>query len=462
MAISLISSPSTWARVNDTNRMVYKFASTNSGATNFQYQFNMKAYFPDNFGSPYDLGTFNIHPMSDGTCEFNPSTIYKNYMTYDINVGTTSYTELLRTALKYQLYCYEFYGTPPTKKTAGSWYEATPLNVYNGAQMSIPYDYLALNTKGNLKWVMDGNVANRGQYLTDSLEQRMDNTGHFSLYALFPQAGRPTRVRYTIKYWGYTGGEIDSPNIFNPNVVSNQQSETSSSPTRGLNDPQIQNPIGGYSWLTATNYENIPANGFTYANSLGFFYQCGPYQAINQSTILAPYKDTWSYYDVDLMSGNTVMNTQPMRFINTKVCTKYGEAWQLFWLNPHGGFDTFMFDKKRDVNFKIKRDTYKVKLPSDFSPYDAGERIFNVDVQEEITLRTRLLSQKESQMLTQLVQSPVVFAKQNFDYGGGVYTYAVPYIVVNDTFKYEQKVNDKEIVMEVTIRPAVDKVIQRN
>lgn len=461
MSITLISGPSQWARVNDTNRMTYKFSSTNSAMTNFQYQFEMKAYFPDNYGSPYTLGTFNIHPMSDGTCEFNPSSIYKNYITYDLNIGTTSYTELLRTAIKFQLYCYEFYGTPPTRKLTGQYYESTPLNVYNGNQMNIPYDYIPLNLSGNLKWVMDGSVANQGQYLTDTLEQRMDNTGHYSLYALFPQSGRPTAVRYTIHYWGPTGYIGEPPPQDSP-LGSGQQSVVTAEPVRSLNPPtQITQPTT-YGWLTATNYEYIPANGFTYANSLGFFHQCGPYQAINQSQVLAPTKDTWAYYDVDLMSGSTVMNSQPMRFINTKVCNKYGEAWQLFWLNPHGGFDTFMFDKKKEVNFKVNRSTYKIKLPFNYSPYDAGERVFNVEVEEQITLRTRLLTQTESQMISQLVQSPVVYAKQRYDYGCGYYFYGVPYIVVDNTFKYEQKKNDKEIFAEVTIRSATEKIVQRN
>lgn len=461
MAITNISSPATWARVNDTNRMIYKFSSTNTGQTNFQYQFEMRAYLPDNFGSPYSLGTFNIHPMSDGTCEFNPSAIYKNYITYDLNIGTTSYTELLRTAIKFQLFCYEFYGTPPTKKTAGSWYESTPLNVYNGCQQNIPYDYISLNSKGNLKWVMDGHTANQGQYLTDILEQRMDNTGHYSLYALFAQANRPTRIRYTIKYWGITDNRIDGPNIVPTINETTQQAVVSTSSTRDLNDPVLED-LYTYTWLSAVTYDNIPANGWTYANSLGFYYQCGPYQAINQNEILKPYQNTWAYYDVDIMSGNTVMNTQSMRFINTTICNKYGEPWQLFWLNPHGGFDTYIFDRKKDLNLKIKRDTYKIKLPYDYSPYQAGERVFNVDVIEEITLRTRLMSQIESQSITQLVQSPVVYLKQNYNYGSGVYTYGVPYIITKDSFKYEQKVNDKEIVAEITLRPSNERIIQRN
>ena len=167
------------------------------------------------------------------------------------------------------------------------------------------------------------------------------------------------------------------------------------------------------------------------------------------------------YYDIDIMSGSIVLNDQPFRVIKNKNDNKYGK-WQVFWLNPHGGFDTFVFDKKNELNYKIKRDTYKIKLGPIYSTYEAGERVFNTEVTEEITLRSKLLTQMEAQMLTQLAQSPVVYVVMTYQNGLTSIPYGVPYIVVNDKIKYEQKVNDKEITMEITLRPSNQRVVQRN
>lgn len=464
MSITNITKPATWGRINDTNRLVYKFSSTNTAQPNFQYQFNMKVYFPDNFGSPTDLGTYNIHPAADGTVEFNPYSIYQNYFSNDINLSATVLTELKRSALKFQLYANEFYGSPPTKKVAGGWYEdgsTNPLlSAYNGNQQFIPYDYAPLNYKGNLRWVMNSTVSKQGQFLTDATEFRMDNSDYGFLYALGDNAnGRPTRIRYTIKYWTSSGTDpIDSPTAFGTPWEQNQQPlpQGSNKLYMPSGTTEYTMPTDNYTLSTATVYDTTVS--FLYANSIGYYLPCGPANA----SPVAPYLSTWAYYDVDILATNTVLNTYPIRFIKTNVCDRYGEPWQLFWLNAHGGLDTFTFDKKRQVDYKIKRDTYKIKLPPTYSTYDAGERVFNTESTEEVTLNSRLLTQQESQLLVGLVQSPVVYAIRKYTYGTNTSIYSVPYIIVNDSIRYEQKVNDKEIVMSITIRPANEKIIQKN
>lgn len=463
MAITNITKPATFGRINDSNRGVYKFSSTNSNSVNFQYQFNMKVYYPDNFGYPTDLGTFNIHPAADGTAEFNPFSIYANYISQDINLGSTVLTELKRSALKFQLFVYEFYGAPPTRKTAGSWYEDGSTNplmyLYNGNQQAVPYDYTTLNYKGNLRFVMDSTVPKQGQFLTDATEFRMDNSDYGFLYALGGQAtGRPTRIRYTIKYWAQPGIIQDSPTAFGTPWELQQQSLPTSGnrsymPSGGT---EFEYPEDRWVLSTATAYDTTVS--FLYANSIGYYFPCGPANALP----LTSYLSTWAYYDVDILATNTVLNTYPIRFIRTNVCTKYGDPWQLFWLNAHGGYDTFTFDRKRIIDYSIKRDTYKIKLPPTYSTYDAGERVFNTESIKTITLNTRLLTQQESQLLIGLAQSPVVYAIRKYVYGDVTTIYSEPFIVDTESIRYEQKSNDKEISMSISIRPANETIIQKN
>ena len=522
MSITCISSPSQWARVNDTNRMYYKFSSTNYTQPNFQYQFNLKVYYADGLGVAVDLGTYNLHPATDGTIEFNPSSIYQNYLSYDIDLSKTGLTELTRTAAKFQLFCNEFYGTPPVKIVSGGWYESTLLNVYNGCQQTMPYDYTPLNINGNNKWVMNsGGVSGwTGQFLTDMTMFRLGPEDFLFLWALGPwttgtTTGRPTKIRYNV----YTG--VGNLWFENPNTQSYEQSVPNASVKTSADEapfsikdyffdvntitwmilpsggtivdsqdlwsyvavfpnglvytevfkPGLPEPDGNtqhptyYSLTrdelpvgtptTGTTYydENIR---FLYANSLGYYFPCGPYNSLISGVT------NWLYYDIDLISsGGTVMNIYPIRVINKGNCDKYNN-WQLFWLNPHGGFDTYVFNKKVDVDYKIARQTYKRKLSPGYNSYDAGERVFNTDITEQLTLRTDLLTQRESQLLVQLTQSPVVYALKYYEYNSGKNFYTAPYIITSSDVKYEQKRNDKEITMEITLRPSNECILQKN
>jgi len=525
-----ISEPDQWSRVNDTNRMAYRYSSTNVNQPNFQYQFELFAY--DISGVTTNLGTFNIHPAQNGEVYFNPSTIYSNYLGYDLSLSSVGVVELERTARKFRLDCYEFYGAPPTRIGA-SLLSGSTLNVYNGCQQFIPYDESTYNPDGNLQWVMGVEEVKRGKYLTDVIEQTMDNDSIYYLYALGDKAtGRPTGVRYTIWYAqfktamfstisGSTTVTVVQPSnqynypyynagdlIFgNPNIPSGTTITTvagdytliiSDAATATVNNrlTYLQSNITFSNWtfpnMTPLTSQAMPVTtqkmnlidpapadinppfilvsavtyshdvDWQYDHSLGYQISCGPRQLIDAS-ILSNYKDKWLYYDIDLVaSGDTkVLNKYPMRIIRGDICDKY-DRWQLFWLNPHGGFDTFTFNKKNDLDYKIQRRTYKVKLNPTFDVYQAGERVFNVNIEEQVTLRTRLLYQRESQLLIQLTQSPVVYLLKDYTWGSGTIAFGVPYIVVTDSIKYEQKVNSKEIVMEIKIRPSNERIIQKN
>ena len=467
MAISGITIPSDWCRVNDTNRMTYVFGSSNTNQPNFQFLFEL--YKWETSGAYTNLGTFLLFPNSGGTCEFNPSQVYKNFLSYNFHMSG-NLEECVDSAGIFSLECYEYWGVPPNKIVSGAWNSEIGYagrKVYNGCQQFIPYDYVALNILGNAKWVMSGVTS--GEYLTDATEYRGDNDDHMYLYFLAdPYKGRPTRIRYTIYYNCDPKGDGRGPEYLGitKELLNNpylDQAVANTTTEYDLNNVEPPPPILHPAICSAATYDT----NFSYTGAYTLMYDVpvGPFQLINYSTVLAPYKNTWFYYKIDILSGNTQLNKNSFYVYRNEKCGKYGK-WSLYWLNPHGGFDNYTFDRKNEDKFKINRTTYKQKMnltsKYNFSPYEAGERVFNVDVNEEITLRTNLLSQKEAQMLVQLSQSPVVFSKQLYQYNGANYFYATPYIVVSTDITYPQKVNDKEVSMEITIRPANEKIIQRN
>lgn len=464
MSITKISSPENWARVNDTNRMVYKFSSDNYTEPNFQFQFDLGVF--DVNGNYTPLGTYNLHPTSTGTVEFNPSSIYRNYLGWDLSLSATTLTEFLNTAKKFQMTCSEFYGTPPVKVISGNWFETDGLNVYNGCQQNIPYDYTPLNTYGNMKWVMQ-DTPSTGQFLTDAMEYHLGSKDLCYIYALGPKGstefseGRPDKVRFKV-YYIPTGTTTDYYlNENNPNKQSYEQSVANASTRNYANEYSALNT--GTTLKTLTFYITSPT--FSYNASLGYYIPVGPYNTMYQNSIIYNFLDfninNWVFYEVDLIYNFTPLSTYPLRIIKKEHCDKY-EAWQLFWLNPHGGFDTYVFNKKVEIDYKVERSTYKIKIPPDYSTYAAGERVFNTNITEEITLTSDLLTQSESQLLIQLVQSPIVYAVKSYEYSGTTTYYSVPYIITSDTIKYEQKKNSKEIYMEIKMRAANEKIIQKN
>ena len=479
MAITLVSRPTDYGRVNDSNRLNYTFTSTNYLMSNFNFQFQLRKWNID--GTSTDIGTFNLYPSSTGSAIFNPSQIYKNYVSYDFNASKTGLEPANNSFSQFELAVYEYYGNPPIRQTGSTqkWigelpispYQAPPM-YYNGCQQFVPYDYIPLNPDGNRKWVMSG--ATSGQFLTDAPNYQLDNDDLAFLYFIgAPLVGRPTRIRYTLYYRSIIGGstpepepepELNIPSFLGISKdiwsnANNQQAAIAAGNDIKL-DRYIPPVIQTRSGITAVIIYDTNVN-YSSVNERMWYFPMGPYQLFNYGIFNSSYLINWVYYKVDIMNVNTVLNHTPFYVYRQEKCNKYGKV-MLSWLNPHGGFDNYTFDKKIDSNIKIKKQTYKKRLPANYSPYDAGERVFSVDSVETLTLRTSLLTQVESQLLTQLVQSPKVYMIKIYDYNGAKYPYSVPVIVEQEEFRYEQKVNDKEIFTEIKIRYANDKIIQRD
>jgi hypothetical protein len=221
---------------------------------------------------------------------------------------------------------------------------------------------------------------------------------------------------------------------------------------------------------TTTEYIIMPAGSQIYeAQTEGSFALLTSGGTIIDEDVYKAEAGVWSHRSGPIYTSKTggeiEMNSLPFYVYKKTNCDKYAK-WDIFWLNPHGGFDTYTFTKKVDIKYTIDRTTYKQRIPAgtptSYDTYFGGEKIFNTNVVEEITLRTDALTQKESQMLIQLTQSPVVYVIKEYEYEPQQppYAYGIPYIVVDNEVDYQQKVNKKEIYMSITIRPSNEKIIQ--
>jgi len=458
MAITTIKVPSDWARVHDTNRCTYIFYSSKFTMTNFQFYITLR-FFPADDTTVIDIGPFLFYPNSGGTCQFNPTSIIKDYLTYDFDVARLNLHECTPSAAKVYMMVYEYYSSTATSQPAiqGAPINAGGISYYIGCQQFLPYDNVTIGYS-NTQWVMV-NSATTGKWLTDATQYNLDNTDYGFINFLSDSAHRPSQILYTT-YSNSTGiPDHDEDRVIGININARDEVLSQSMPLSS-NFISLDDQSRNYTPLCTQMSYNFEDCTYTYTGSLMYSIPCGPMQMLQKEYI----DNTWVMIKIELMDNHSRVISKPFWVMRKNKCSRYNLT-QVFWLNPHGAFDCYTFDRKATINEKIDRKTYKQYLPPYYNTYTAGEKVFYTNVTEELILTSNWVTQQESQLLIQMAQSPVVYVIKTYQYdpsGYGIYPYAVPYIVNTDSIKYEQKVNDKEIQYTISLRPANDKVIQQN
>jgi hypothetical protein len=212
MAITLVDKPDDFSRVFDSNRCSYTFSSDQYTMPFYNFLIELYLFEPSVTGTTGEkIGTFKFYPLDNGTCVFNPTSVYKNYITSDLDLSISSFSECVNSAKEFKLVVYDYYSTdsvtPPSKQGSPYTEESRGLVFYNGCQQEIPYDYIPLNylQGNNLQWVIGTEY--QGKFLTDASEYRLDNDDIAFLYFLSDSAYLPAKIRYTLYYYSTTGGE---------------------------------------------------------------------------------------------------------------------------------------------------------------------------------------------------------------------------------------------------------------
>lgn len=148
------------------------------------------------------------------------------------------------------------------------------------------------------------------------------------------------------------------------------------------------------------------------------YVACGPYDIGNSApsawltgnpaTILVGA----SYYTVNTALGGN--SSQLVTYHIDARCSKY-EPIRLHWLNRLGGFDSFNFSLKSEVEADIKRSSY-LQEEHDFTgtnwQYDTmsrGTTDYHVGYNNKLTVNTDYLTEDESVWMEDFATSPVVY-----------------------------------------------------
>ena len=446
MAISVLYQPSNYGRIYDTNVCTYQIYSTNTSQINFTFQIQM--YVDGQF-----IAVQKYFPDTSGNCYINPTSVYKNYLSpsnqvYDFSLTATGLTACTNSMRQFQMIIYESYGVPTLLYNC---YSGATIYFYNGVQQFV--DYQSTAGGGNLQWVMEGSSS--GNYLCDVSQIYLSPVEHYNLYFINPPGYHINNIRYTF-YYPPSGGLPDVPHQGGSQgeISENQGQPLLQGGTGFHSGSDAPNPSPGPAPATgATMYFNMPVTPQTTAS---MFYVPIGVPEINTMCGYGLVPLNYYYYYIDLYNGSTQINKNSFFVYNVQRDCRYPN-YQTFWLNKHGGFDSFVWDKGNVVKNKIVRDTYKKSLQPNYPFTQAGELIHAISVDEELTLTTSLLnSQTESQIIMGMYQSPCVFVLYYYNN----VPFAVPYIVVDSDVTYQQMINDQSIFYTVTLRPSNSRLEQ--
>jgi hypothetical protein len=126
--------------------------------------------------------------------------------------------------------------------------------------------------------------------------------------------------------------------------------------------------------------------------------------------------DSVAYYTIQTVNGSNVATSELLTFEIDRNCYKYTPI-RLFWLNKYGRMDSFSFNFANDKSFEVAKSTYLkqggVIDGSSFvrSRFESGDTTFNNMIDTTIKLRTDYISTIESEWLSELVKSSIVWAQ---------------------------------------------------
>lgn len=255
-----------------------------------------------------------------------------------------------------------------------------------GALTDRPYSTILSNqiTDGKPSWITIGEVVRQYDimYHQDYTLSFLNDIEALSGFEL-PTFANGINGYYIAAYNGNT--QVVDTIIYNLTGVGGGPDELSGDD----NQPNTKYYVNGIQ----VGQRNPSLNGLTYTHIYvqGFAWYNG-------------YNETTSKIDI----------THPYRFnIVDGECNDF-EPIEISWLNSLGLRDYFVFQKRKDQQTNITRNTYQKSNDTwgsnifQVNPYDRGDKVFDQKIVETYTLNTKYLSDEEAVWLKNLYYSPDV------------------------------------------------------
>ena len=317
----------------------------------------------------------------------------------------------------------------------------------------------------------------QGKFLTDALDFRISDDDYANLYYIADVQDRPATVRVKVWYWsdGMNVGAIGY-NDFNyyttdSSILYKTTNYAESAPNPIVRTSSPPNPVTGETGVSGrpatptfkyfiSTYNTGYTLDYTTDDNEMYYIPAGPKELEGMGVFdKANSKGGWVAYRIDLTdelkNPSKIYNKYPVYFYRKAKCDKYDPI-QLFWLNPHGGFDNYTFYKKNYIEYDITQTRWQHRFSDTYTLGERGATVYKTQVNKKIVLNTDYLSGSEAQILAQLQMSPEIYA--TYDYQNTIYK--IPYIIEDTKFQYKELKNEKMVTYEVTIVPAWNRVSQ--
>lgn len=126
--------------------------------------------------------------------------------------------------------------------------------------------------------------------------------------------------------------------------------------------------------------------------------------------------------------------SEKFRFKINKKCTQY-ERVRLCWLNRHGGWDYFTFNKDNKKTVEVQRKQYTKTLKWDYAVGDRGDTILSQKGKESYLLNSDWVTEYEAQWIEELFTSPEVYHISNGE--------KLPIIVLDNSYTVQTYLRDQ-------------------
>jgi len=334
------------------------------------------------------LATIKLTSDSSGYGYYNPTSYINSFLTSNVNINSNILTDCTSSYGLYTLQFGEEYGDPIVT------YSGLTSDVrfyYNGCQIFEDYDTLYNNNY----WVAKTGITT-GHFLTPTNKFYLDLREKMWLYWINSNLSGDTYFVFRFYYQG----------------------------------------------------TNTDVTVYTYQSNIDKMYSVGvgPANLVSGST-----PTNWDYYTIDIEEPSSSPSISGYTIYNTYKCN-YNDFTSVYWLNEHGGWSNFLFNKKKYNEYKVTRNTYEKFLNYGYTNQQRGLTQFRTDVEQTISLNTDWLNDYQNLLIKSLFMSPDVRIYENGT--------LIPYMVVDTEYNERSTTYDGKYQYQVKLTPANKKVIQ--
>jgi len=371
------------------------------------------------------------------------------------------------------------YGSKVDTATSTTWSDIT----YEDKGSTMSTAGFADGAKIIIKYTELNETRGPGRWLTDATEFQVAPYEYNNLYFIAGYQDKPTYARIKVYYWsdgvepvGPGGGGSELMSYVNnaskikrniniaqsaPNPDAIIQGFKPPPPDEDPGDPDTGgDPITPSFKYFISSYNTGMTLNYTNLYNQMYYIPTGPKELEALGIFDRANGDGgWISYKIDLTnsiaSPTKIYNKYPMWYYKKLKCDKYDPI-QLFWLNPHGGFDTYTFYKKNYIEYDVQQTRWQHRFSDTYTLGERGTTVYKTLANKKVVLNTDYLTASESQTLSQLLMSPEIYA--TYTYNNGVYK--IPYVIDDSKFQYKEVKNEKMVTYEITIIPAFNRVSQ--